>query len=121
MDGERFDGLAKAVANGVSRRRLLTGLAGSVVGVGLRGRSRAAGRMAYAQCEPEFGCAPSGPRTYAECEQQGGKVIERWSKCHAYRQSGGVSCGAFQYHWENICVTTWSDVTIDAGCGPCLF
>lgn len=105
MEADRFDRLTKAAARGLSRRRLLAGLAGGI-GAGARlGRSQAEEFVTREQC----------------AQYDGATVLTRYSRCHVSVPSGGVSCGAFQYHWENICVRGGLIFgTIDAGCGPCL-
>ena len=62
MDGTRFDDIAKTLARGTTRRRLLAGLAGGVLGaLGLRG---AGAQVSQAQCgnvvckTDPGGCAP---------------------------------------------------------------
>lgn len=112
MDTERFDDLAKAVAGGVSRRRLVAGLVGGLAELAWLGRTQADGADIY---------DPPRPRTtYEACAQAGGEVWSQYGLCNnieGWRRS--YQCGAFQYSWRNYCSV--GSQTIDEGCGPCLF
>jgi hypothetical protein len=104
MNEERFDELAKAAAHGVSRRRLLVGLAGAAVGLGVRDGGEAA-----AQTNVEV------------CEQSGGQVVAQYGACHAHDAHLGMRCGDFQYLWVNRChIPGRDDAPRSAGCGLCL-
>ena len=46
MEAERFDGVAKALAAGASRRRILTGVGGGLLGAALASRGRRAAAAA---------------------------------------------------------------------------
>lgn len=110
MDGARFDRVTKAMASGLSRRRVLAGLAGSAVGVGARGSSRAAvGR-------PDTSPTRENHITADECRAKGGTVKPEYGYC----SDGREGCGLFQYYWINWCnYGGWE--LIDKGCGPCLW
>lgn len=100
MNEERFDGLAKVVAAGTSRRGLLAGLVAGVAAAGWRGHTRAQGTI-----------------TREACQAKGGTVKSEYSACSGGSREG---CGLFQYSWINWCnYGGWE--LIDQGCGPCLF
>ena len=58
MDGGRFDGAAKALARGVSRRAVLRGLLGGVVAT------------AAARALPSAACTPPGPRNFCNADSE---------------------------------------------------
>lgn len=68
MDTRRFDGIAKALAVGTGRRRLLAGIAAGLVGgVVSRSRARPAAAMRRAFCIPIF-CDPSCCVHWCHCD-----------------------------------------------------
>lgn len=112
MDGERFDGLAKAAANGLSRRWLLAGLVVGGAGLGLHSRSEA--QRGHVE-----------PLTEETCTANGGVKVSHYGECHRMLDVpgvGGLNCGTFAYAWFDTCHSpNGAALYMGSGCGPCLW
>jgi hypothetical protein len=97
MDAERFDTVTKALAGGASRRRVLAGVGGGLLGLALAGR----GRRAAAQALPPLPLGLAYPPEAAS--GLGAAAALGSTSCPA----GYVLCvsGAGQYCCTSCCPT----------------
>ena len=120
MDGQTFDRIAKALAEGRSRRSVVRALAGGVAGgalawlggtAGAAGRCRTVGQA----CKTNEDCCPGPTRNgNVACTPTGRKQPTKSCECaNAADPCGGACCAADQFCDAGFCVQCRGDF---AGC-----